>query len=119
VLALPVFVFSTGLLAVGLGWVVGSLHVFLRDTAQLLSVALTFWFWLTPIMIAESLYPPKARWLLAANPLFYAVQGYRAIVLRGIFPARELAILTAFGAAAFLLGGLFFRHMKRGFADVL
>jgi lipopolysaccharide transport system permease protein len=70
-------------------------------------------------MIAESLYPPKARWLLAANPLFYAVQGYRAIVLRGIFPARELAILTAFGAGAFLLGGLFFRHMKRGFADVL
>jgi hypothetical protein len=40
-------------------------------------------------------------------------------VLRGVFPARELAILTAFGAAAFLLGGLFFRHMKRGFADVL
>ena len=119
VLLLPVFVFSIGLLAVGLGWILGSLHVFLRDTAQLLSVALTFWFWLTPIMIAESLYPPKAHWLLAANPLFYAVQSYRAIVLRGVFPLRELAILTAFGAAAFILGGLFFRHMKRGFADVL
>jgi len=119
VLLLPVFLFSIGLLAVGLGWIVASLHVFLRDTAQLLSVALTFWFWLTPVMIAESLYPPKAHWLLAANPLFYAVQAYRAILLRGVFPARELAILTAFGAAAFVLGGLFFRHMKRGFADVL
>jgi len=119
VLLLPVFVFSIGLLAVGLGWVLGSLHVFLRDTAQLVSVALTFWFWLTPIMIAESLYPPKARWLLAANPMFYAVQSYRAIVLRGVFPIRELAILTAFGIAAFTIGGLFFRHMKRGFADVL
>jgi ABC-type polysaccharide/polyol phosphate export permease len=119
VLLLPLFVFAIGLLAVGLGWILGSLHVFLRDTAQLLSVALTFWFWLTPIMIAKSLYPPQARWLLAANPMFYAVQSYRAIVLRGVFPLRELAILTAFGAAAFVVGGLFFRHMKRGFADVL
>jgi ABC-type polysaccharide/polyol phosphate export permease len=119
VLLLPLFVFSIGLLAVGLGWILGSLHVFLRDTAQLLSVALTFWFWLTPIMIAKSLYPSQARWLLAANPMFYAVQSYRAIVLRGVFPLRELAILTAFGAAAFVVGGLFFRHMKRGFADVL
>jgi lipopolysaccharide transport system permease protein len=70
-------------------------------------------------MIAKSLYPPQARWLLAANPMFYAVQSYRAIVLRGVFPLRELAILTAFGATAFVVGGLFFRHMKRGFADVL
>ena len=118
-LLLPIFVFSIGLLAVGLGWVAASLHVFLRDTAQVLSVALTFWFWLTPVMIAESQFPSWAHWLLAANPLFYAVKAYRAILLRGVFPARELAILTAFGTAAFFLGGLFFRHMKRGFADVL
>jgi len=119
VLLLPVYIFSIGLLAIGFGWVAASLHVFLRDTAQLLSVALTFWFWLTPVMIAESQFPHWAHWLLVANPLFYAVKAYRAILLRGVFPARELAILTAFGAAAFLVGGLFFRHMKRGFADVL
>jgi len=118
-LVLPAYVFSIGLLAVGLGWVMASLHVFLRDTAQLLSVGLTFWFWLTPIMIAESQFPSWAHWLLAANPLFYAVKAYRGILLRGELPVRELAILTAFGAAAFVLGGLFFRHMKRGFADVL
>jgi hypothetical protein len=31
----------------------------------------------------------------------------------------DLAIGIACGAAAFVVGGLFFRHMKRGFADVL
>ncbi len=82
-------------------------------------MALTFWFWLTPVMITESQFPPWAHWLLVANPLFYAVKAYRAILLRGVFPGRESAILTAFGVAAFLVGGLFFRHMKRGFADVL
>jgi hypothetical protein len=32
---------------------------------------------------------------------------------------RDFAIAAGYGAAAFLMGGLFFRHMKRGFADVL
>jgi hypothetical protein len=30
-----------------------------------------------------------------------------------------LAIMAVFAVATFLVGGLFFRHMKRGFADVL
>ena len=32
---------------------------------------------------------------------------------------EDLAMSAAFGVAAFLVGGLFFRYMKRGFADVL
>jgi hypothetical protein len=30
-----------------------------------------------------------------------------------------LAIVTAYAVTVFVLGGLFFRHLKRGFADVL
>ena len=109
-----------GLLAVGLGWIVASLHVFLRDTAQVLSVVLIFWFWLTPIFITEKQFPPWARFLLVANPLYYVVRGYRTILLgSGVPDLEDLAIATAYGAAVFLAGGLFFRHMKRGFADVL
>jgi hypothetical protein len=33
--------------------------------------------------------------------------------------ARELLVLAACSITAFVLGGLFFRHLKRGFADVL
>jgi ABC-type polysaccharide/polyol phosphate export permease len=117
---LPVYILLNGLLAVGLGWIVASLHVFLRDTAQVLSVILTFWFWMTPIFISPQTYPPWAHFLLAANPFYYLVRGYRAVLLSSRMPeARDLLIVAIFGAAAFLLGGLFFRYMKRGFADVL
>jgi ABC-type polysaccharide/polyol phosphate export permease len=117
---LPLYLVVIGLLAVGLGWIVASLHVFLRDTAQVLSVVLTFWFWLTPIFITEKQFPAWARFLLAANPLYYVVRGYRTILLGSAMPDLEdLAIATAYGLAVFLAGGLFFRHMKRGFADVL
>jgi ABC-type polysaccharide/polyol phosphate export permease len=117
---LPFYMLAVGLFAIGVGWIVSSLHVFLRDTAQVLSVVLTFWFWLTPVFIDEADFPKRARFLLTANPLFYVVRAYRAVLLHSTMPSLgDLAIAAAFGASAFLLGGLFFRYMKRGFADVL
>jgi ABC-type polysaccharide/polyol phosphate export permease len=117
---LPLYVFLIGLLAVGLGWIVASLHVFLRDTAQVVAVVLLLWFWLTPIFITEDLFPPVMRPLVVANPFYYLVRGYRRVLLGGALPnAEDVAIVAACGAAVFVMGGLFFRHMKRGFADVL
>ena len=119
-LLLPVYIFVLGLLAVGLGWIVASLQVFLRDTAQILTVVLTFWFWLTPIFLAAGQFPKQARGLLVVNPLYYLVRAYRILLLSSRMPDfRDLAIVAVFGAAVFVAGGLFFRHMKRGFADVL
>jgi lipopolysaccharide transport system permease protein len=117
---LPVYMFLIGLFAVGLGWIVASLHVYLRDTAQMLSVVLTFWFWLTPIMFTEDQFPSWARFLLSANPMLYGVRAYRSLLLTTAWPhARDLAVLAAFAIGSFVVGGLFFRYMKRGFADVL
>src|SRR5258708_29686954 len=103
---LPLYMATIGLLAVGLGWIVASLHVFLRDTAQILSVIFTFWFWLTPIFIEEERFPESARFLLAANPLYYVVRAYRAALLYSTMPsARDLAISAVFGVTAFVARG--------------
>jgi lipopolysaccharide transport system permease protein len=119
-LLLPVYTFLIGLFAVGIGWIVASLHVYLRDTAQVLSVVLTLWFWFTPIMFTDAQFPQPIRPFLRANPMFFAVRSYRGLLLTGNGPQWEdLAMLALYGAAAFLVGGLFFRYMKKGFADVL
>jgi ABC-type polysaccharide/polyol phosphate export permease len=119
-LLLPIYIFLIGLLAVGVGWIAASLHVFLRDTAQMVSVILTAWFWMTPIMISEDKVPGKVRFLLTANPMYYAVKVYRLALFTSRWPDwRDVAALALSGAAVFLAGGLFFRHMKKGFADVL
>ena len=117
---LPAYTFGLGLFAVGVAWLVSSLHVFLRDTAQVVGLILNIWFWGTPIMIARARYPKQSWPVIDANPLTYGVHAYRRLLLTSRLPdAWDLAVLTAAGAAAFVLGGLFFRHMKRGFADVL
>jgi ABC-type polysaccharide/polyol phosphate export permease len=117
---LPFCMLAVGLFAIGIGWIVSSLHVFLRDTAQVMGVVLTFWFWLTPIFIDEVSFPKRARVLLYVNPMFYVVRAYRTVLLDSAMPnLGDLGIAAAYGVAAFTLGGLFFRYMKRGFADVL
>jgi lipopolysaccharide transport system permease protein len=119
---LPAYVLVIGLLGVGLGWIASSLHVYLRDTAQAVNVVFIFWFWFTPIFYEEASFPnhPLARLFLYANPLTYMVRAYRSILIEGKPPAiGDFGIALAMGAVVFTAGGLFFRYMKRGFADVL
>jgi ABC-type polysaccharide/polyol phosphate export permease len=117
---LPIYMLLVGLFAIGVGWIVASLQVYLRDTAHVLAVVLVFWFWVTPIFISEQQIPPRFRFALRLNPLAPVVQAYRDRLLSYRIPSlHELIVITAYAVTAFVLGGLFFRHLKRGFADVL
>ena len=118
--AFPLIVALLGLFAVGLAWIIASLQVYLRDTAQILLVVLTLWFWITPIFLSEQRFPRRLRFLLLLNPLTPMVRAYRQMLLGGTWPqGGEFLSAAIWGVATFVAGGLFFRYMKRGFADVL
>ncbi len=119
-LLLPFYMVMLGFLAIGVGWVVSSLQVYLRDTVQVVAVVMQLWFWITPIFISEEMVPAPFRFLVQLNPLAYVVRAYRERLLSMRPPSfTEFAVLCAYAVTAFVLGGLFFRHLKRGFADVL
>jgi lipopolysaccharide transport system permease protein len=116
----PLWVLVVALFAIGVGWIAAALQVYLRDTAQLVVVMMTFWFWLTPIFLQEQTFPARLHWILRWNPMAYVVRAYRTMLLGRVAPQfRDLAIASGFAVVTFVLGGLFFRHMKKGFADVL
>jgi ABC-type polysaccharide/polyol phosphate export permease len=120
VLLIPLYTAALGLFAVGFSWVASSLQVYLRDTAQVVIVLLTGWFWLTPIFLDVTHFPENARFLVWGNPLAPVVQAYRSCLMGTAPPAADaVAFLAAASLATFVFGGLFFRHLKRGFADVL
>src|SRR4051812_12708436 len=73
---LPFYMLPLGMFAIGVGWIVSSLQVYLRDTAQLLNVFMTFWFWMTPIFISEKNIPERFRFLMRLNPLAFVVKAY-------------------------------------------
>jgi len=120
ILLLPFYMVCVGLLAVGLGWIAAGLQVYVRDTAQVVGVLLTLWFWLTPIFVFEEQYPEELKFLLRWNPLALFVRAYRDRILSPALPSwEEVSGILLFSAGAFIVGGLCFRQLKRGFADVL
>jgi ABC-type polysaccharide/polyol phosphate export permease len=107
------------LFAQGLGWMAAGLQVFLRDTAQVIQIALPAWYWLTPIMYGlERLDNFQSMALL--NPMAVVVTGYRNSLLGLAQPnALQVALAAAISVTVFIAGGLMFRQTRPAFADVL
>lgn len=120
-LLILVYMFFVSLFAVGLGWILSSANVFLRDIQQALGLLMMGWFFMTPIIYAPSFVPDGWLFLLLKlNPMYHAVEGYRLALLAGkALPLMDLAYLGAASLATFGAGGVFFRKLKPWFAEVL
>ncbi|MCH2694378.1 MAG: ABC transporter permease [Acidobacteriia bacterium] len=123
VLLIPIYLFGLMIFSLGLSWIVSGIQVFLRDTAQVVIVILTFWFWFTPIFFDEnqlSRVSSKLVFVMHFNPLAEVVIAYRKCLLIGEMPTWQ-GMVAIYGIAlvTFIVGGIFFRYVKRSFADVL
>ena len=117
---LPVLLVPQLLLTLGGAWLVASLGVFIRDTAQVLGLVLMAWLYLTPIIYPEQVVPARFRPALELNPFTPLVRSYRRALLEGAPPDWQgLAYTTAFALAAFLLGYWWFARTRKNFADVI
>ena len=105
-------------LTLGLGLLLAPAHVFFRDTAQVLGMALTGWFYLTPIVYPLGMVPERLAPWIEANPLTALVGLYRSAFLgqEVAFSASTLGLIAA--AAALPAAGLWlFRRLKPAFVD--
>lgn len=78
-------------LTIGIGWILGVLHVYIRDTAQVVVAALQAWFYLTPIVYTVDAAPEVLRGLLSLNPLLGIIESFRAFALGQPAPWGALA----------------------------
>jgi lipopolysaccharide transport system permease protein len=82
---LPVLVLQV-MLALGIGMVVGILNVFFRDVGQFMTIALQFWFWLTPIVYPASILPEHVRPILDWNPMAPIIATWQGVLVKGTPP---------------------------------
>ncbi len=105
-------------LTLGLGLLMGSINVFFRDTAQVLGMALTGWFYLTPIVYPATLVPSRLQAWIGLNPLAALVGLYRQALLGGelaLVPGTAGLALTA--AVLVSAGFWLFRSLRPAFVD--
>jgi len=120
ILWLPVLLVPQILFTAGISWFLAALGVFARDLGQVIGLALTLWFFLTPICYPEASLPPSLVPLLSKNPIYVLVRGYRAIFLENHAPEfSPLWKLWMLSFAAFVLGHAWFHKLRRSFPDII
>jgi ABC-type polysaccharide/polyol phosphate export permease len=100
---LPVSILLAAVFALGLSLLLAPLSIMFADVVPIYQVVLTAWLYLTPVMYPATLVPAAYRGLVAANPMSYFVEVFRAPIFGGTLPAAS-AILAAAGSAAVALG---------------
>lgn len=107
-------------LTLGFGWAASAIQVYFRDVAQLVTIALSGGFYLTPIVYPSAMIPAALAPWMAANPFSVVVASFRAALVGGPVPAPRTVGLAAGLAGCILVAGfLLFRRLRAGFADEL
>lgn len=116
---LPLVFTAQVLFTAGLVYILSALTVFFRDVHEILRIALTIWFYATPILYPLSFVPEGYRLFLHINPMTFFVDCYRHIFFFSSLPWRLVAGIVGLATVSYVAGFLFFRRSKNAFGDVL
>lgn len=117
---LPLLMLLTTMFALGLGLLLGTLNVFVRDIGQVMQVVLQLLFWMTPIVYMTSILPKEFASVVAANPLVPLVTAYQDVLVFGRSPdLMALAWMAVLSVALLLIALVVFRRSSHEMVDVL
>ena len=119
-LALPALVALLAVFCVGLGLVLASAMVYLRDVRFFVDVGVLLLMFLSPIFYSATSVPPEALWVMKINPLAVVILGYRQVILAGEWPSTSSWLALLLAAGVMLWAGLeVFARAEAGFPDAL
>ena len=116
----PLVLLPLVILTLGLGWMLASLGVFLRDVGQTIAIITTVLMFLTPIFYPVTAVPERFRPFIMANPLTFIIGQAREVLIWGHLPNwMGLGIYTLVATVIAWAGYAWFQKTRKGFADVL
>ncbi|ALV57064.1 ABC transporter permease [Burkholderia cenocepacia] len=105
---------------IGLGWILSSLGVFLRDLGQLVTLVLSVLMFATPIFYSADSLPEQYRIYMDLNPLSFVIGTLRETVILGRYPDPSSYCQHLLpGILVAVFGMWWFERTRGGFADVL
>jgi ABC-2 type transport system permease protein len=104
----------------GLSMILSVLNVFYKDIGHLLSIALMFWFYLTPIFYSLDQIPEVYQTWYSMNPMAYFIEAYRMVLLHGVMPPFSFfGVLFGISFSSLCMGMLFFFIKEKSVAKEL
>lgn len=108
---LMLFFFTTGI-----GFILSSISVFLRDILYIYGIVLTIWQYFTPIFWNINILPETLQTLFKFNPLYHFLNSTRMILLYNTCPSWiSLLLCTLLGIVTLLFGSFIFKKSQDKF----
>lgn len=120
ILTLPLLIAIAVMTALGAGAGLSAINVRYRDVRYVVPFATQLWFFITPIVYANSALSEPLRTLSAINPMVGVIEGFRWAVLgNGSAPWDLIGVSFAAAAVLLFIGLSYFDRVERSFADLI
>ena len=104
----------------GTSWLLAGVGAYFRSCHHVLVLVFNVLFFATPVLYDPSRVPARWQILMTVNPLAFAVDNVRRVLLWGLPPDWiGLGVWMAVGWLVMVVGHAAFMGTRRGFADVL
>jgi len=116
----PLVLLAQYILLIGIGLIISSISVYVRDLQHLIGVAMQLLFYATPIVYSTDAIPTNFKWILNLNPMTYIINGYRDIFYnQTMIDIVPLLILIIISIIICIIGYIIFNKLQKGFAEQL
>jgi lipopolysaccharide transport system permease protein len=120
VLALPLFLLLTAMIALAVGLWLAPMNVRYRDVGYIVPFLIQIWMYASPVIYPVSLVPEKWRLLYSLNPMAGVIEGFRWALLGKESPDfMVMGISASFVVVLLFFGTVYFKNMEKTFADVM
>ncbi len=107
-------------LGLGIGWMLASLGVFVRDIGHAMVIVSNLLFFMTPIFYQLSNLPPRIQAILYLNPLTTIVLNVRGVMMQDQPPQWiAMGAITLLSLVVLQAGYAWFMKTKKWFPDVI
>lgn len=118
ILWVPFILIIQMVLTTGISLLLSAFNLFYRDVQYILTLALTLWFYITPIAYPIEVIPDKFRLIFSLNPMAVIVNAYREVVIgQGNPNINSLTLALAISILIFISGFIVFKKLEKSFAD--
>jgi len=115
-LLIPYIFFCTLMFTIGIGYILSTVTVFVRDVIYIWGIMLTILNYFTPIFYSLNILPMYLQNIFKLNPLYIYINGLREIVLfSNALTIKYMLVMFLVGFGTMLLGMFIFRKKQNKF----
>lgn len=115
-LLLPYVFLCLFIFIIGMGFLLSSVSVFLRDMFYIYGIIIMIWNYVTPIFYSITIIPDNIRFLFEMNPLYQYLNAARTIVVNGTAPSLiNILLITLWSVFMLIVGVVTFRKNQDKF----